>query len=104
QPTNTAIAIPAAGGMTMARRPATIISTLSPMDPPNDFFTIVATAVDVALITFPPTALPGPYDSSLSPDPPFDAAPVATVYLAALVRNDTLSPLLPLPAAIQVCT
>src|SRR5271169_4387083 len=52
QATSRATAIPAAGGTTIARTPATIIRTLSPIDPPRDSFTIVP--IDVALI-FPPS-------------------------------------------------
>src|ERR1700731_1022854 len=51
-PNNPVTAIPAAGGMTIARIPATIISTLSPMDHPSDFLTITGTGVDVTLMRF----------------------------------------------------
>jgi hypothetical protein len=42
-------AIPATWGITTARKPAMITKMLSPMDNPDDFFTIVPT--DVSLIT-----------------------------------------------------
>src|SRR5208282_5623382 len=49
QATNTLTAIPANCGAAMATKPATISRTLSPIDQPTDFFTIVPT--DVALMT-----------------------------------------------------
>jgi hypothetical protein len=49
-PNSTVTAIPAAGGITIARIPATIISTLKPMDHPSDFLTITGMGVDVTLM------------------------------------------------------
>src|ERR1700719_2919755 len=49
QATNRFTVIPATCGNAIARKPATIIKTLSPMDNPTDFFTMVPT--DVALMT-----------------------------------------------------
>src|SRR5215469_13775087 len=54
-------ATPAAGGTTIASRPATIISTLRPIDQPMDSFTMVPT--DAALIAPPSTGLRGPIRS-----------------------------------------
>jgi hypothetical protein len=51
-PNSTVMAIPAAGGVTMARIPARIISVLKPMDHPSDFFIIAGMGVDVTLMTF----------------------------------------------------
>src|SRR5260370_7651917 len=56
-PNSTVTAIPAAGGMTMARIPARIISTLNPMDHPSDFFTITGIGVDVTLMSFLPRSV-----------------------------------------------
>src|SRR6267378_846404 len=53
-PTNTATAIPASGGTTMARNPATIINTLSAMDQPSDFFKITGAITGTVLMILPP--------------------------------------------------
>src|SRR5580704_7913694 len=55
QATNRFTVIPATCGNAIARKPATIIRTLSPMDSPTDFFTMVPT--DVALIIYPSSLL-----------------------------------------------
>src|SRR5260370_6558 len=52
--TNTATAIPATGGTTMARNPATIINTLSAMDQPSDFFKITGAITGTVLMILPP--------------------------------------------------
>src|SRR3984893_7982573 len=51
-PNSTVTAIPAAGGMTIARIPAKIISTLKTIDHPIDFLTITGMGVDVTLMRF----------------------------------------------------
>src|SRR5260370_17438434 len=53
-PTNTATAIPASGGTTMARNPATIINTLSAMDQHSDFFKITGAITGTVLMILPP--------------------------------------------------
>jgi hypothetical protein len=58
QPTKIVTAIPAAGGMIMAKIPATIITMLIIMDHPKDFFTNVGTELAAALLmSIPPMAL-----------------------------------------------
>jgi hypothetical protein len=57
-PTKIVTAIPAAGGMIMAKIPATIITMLITMDHPKDFFTNVGTELAaVVLIRVPPMGL-----------------------------------------------
>jgi hypothetical protein len=48
-------AIPAIGGMMMARMPAIIITTLSAMVHPKDFLSSVDGAIVVVLMTVPPS-------------------------------------------------